>query len=68
MSCLYIAEIVWSVLEDDGKWHLRTEVELYSTYEDALYWTNEKERVITTFDDMRFKFSKIREHTAEAIL
>ena len=68
MSCLYTAEIVWSVLEDDGKWHLRTEVELYSNYEDALHWTNEKERVITTFDDMRFKFSKIREHTAETIL
>ena len=68
MTCLYTAEIVWSVLEDNGKWRLMTEVELYSTYEEALHYTNEKERVINTFDDLRFKFSKIREHTPEAIL
>ena len=56
---IYAAVIVYSVLKEDGKFHIKDKLEAFSDEDTAIAYINSEKAFMDPFDTMRFKLGTV---------
>ena len=62
---IYAAVVVYSVLKEDGKYHLKNKLEAFSDEDTAIKFIESEQAFMEPYDTIRFKLGTV--HKIEAI-